>query len=102
MHAVFKFVPCTVCLHSPVVRKELFPIIEFIAFEDGFTPSGFWKHMLYNVTYTHSHSPLSLSLTGLYKHTHIHTSLSLLLLSIKHSNTGMHCENGARILDCHQ
>ena len=40
------------CLHSPAVRKEPFPIIDFIAFEDGFTPSGFWKHMLYHVTHT--------------------------------------------------
>ena len=40
------------CLHRPAVRKEPFPIIDFIAFEDGFTPSGFWKHMLYHVTHT--------------------------------------------------
>lgn len=35
-----------------MVRKKPFPIIEFIEFEDGFTPSGFWKHTLYNVTHT--------------------------------------------------
>lgn len=91
-------VPCV--LHNPAVRKEPFPIIDFIAFEDGFTPSGFWKHMVYRVTHTsltHSH-PLLLPdtvarwltqtraiETALERHTH---SISR---SIMHTNAGMHC-----------
>lgn len=94
------------CMHAGVfaqssgAKRSPFPIIEFIAFVDGFTPSGFWKHTLDNVT----HTSLSLSFSLLHKRqvtsTNTHgLSLPFSSHSIMHSNVGTHCENRLVLLN---